>query len=73
MIARYPTIIATPEVYNDPQVKEFLKPLADYWAQYVQPAIDRYINDNAAIDTFVFDWERENILDPFQRVRFDNK
>ncbi|OAI50631.1 hypothetical protein AYO37_00940 [Opitutia bacterium SCGC AG-212-L18] len=71
VIARYPTIIATPEIYNNPQVKEFLKPVADYWNQYVQPAIDKYIKDRAAIDTFISDWKRENISDPFFRSKFN--
>lgn len=72
MIAYYSTIIANPKLYNDPQVKEFLKPITNYWTQYIQPAIDKYVKDHAAIDKFVSDWERENISDPFYRAKFDN-
>lgn len=70
MIARLPTILAS-EIYNDPQVKEFLKPIYDYWMQFIEPAIQKYVKEHAKDDTFISDWERENISDPFYRAKLE--
>lgn len=69
-IARFPEIVAS-EAYEDPQVQEFLKPIYDYWMQFIKPAIEKNVKERAAIDTFVSDWERENISDPFFRSKFN--
>lgn len=57
--------------YEDPQVKEFFQPLYDYWVHYIDPVIKNYIKEHAKLDTFVSDWERENILDPFYRLEIE--
>lgn len=71
-IARFAELIGSGD-YDDPEVKEFLKPIYDYWIQYIQPTIEKYVKDHAAIDNFVSDWERENILDPFYRDQIEEK
>lgn len=70
-IVRLPELIVL-GAYKNPKVQEFLKPIYDYWMKYIQPSIEKYINEHSEIDTFVSDWERENILDPFYRDEFDN-
>lgn len=62
-IVRYPQSIAD-ETYNDPEVKELMRPLADYWNQYIQPDLEKYINENGGNSTFISDYERENIITP---------
>lgn len=69
-IARFAQMIGSDD-YDDPKVKEFLQPIYDYWMQFIQPAIEKYVRDHAKIDTFVSDWERENILDPFYRAEIE--
>lgn len=69
-IARFAQMIGSDD-YDDPKVKEFLQPIYDYWMQFIQPAIEQYVKDHAKIDTFVSDWERENVLDPFYRAEIE--
>lgn len=69
-IARFVGLIGSGD-YDDPEVKEFLEPIYDYWMKYIEPAIQKYVKDHAAIDNFVSDWERENVLDPFYRAQVD--
>lgn len=66
VIARFVELIGS-DAYGDPRVKELMSPIYEYWMQHIQPAIQKYVKDRAAVDTFVSDWERENILDPFYR------
>lgn len=70
-IVRFPEAIAYGD-YEDSKVKEFLKPLCDYWMQYIEPAINKYIKDHADNDTFISDWERESILNPFYGVEIES-
>ncbi len=66
VIARFTQIMASSD-YDYPSVQEFTKPIYDYWMQYIQPAIKKYVQERAKIDTFISDQERELILDPFYR------
>lgn len=69
-IARFSQAIAM-NTNEDPKVNDFLQPIYDYWMQFIQPAIDKFVNDRADIDTFISDWERENVLDPFYRIEVE--
>lgn len=66
-IARFVEMIGNND-YENPQVKELLQPIYDYWMQFINPAIEKYVKKYAKLDTFVSDWERENVLDPFYRI-----
>ncbi len=70
-IARFVELIGS-DAYNDPAVQEVLGPIYDYWMKYIEPAIQKYVKDRSAIDTFLSDWERENILDSFYRAKLGN-
>lgn len=60
----YPQLIAS-EKYNDDQVKELMKPLVNYWNQYVMPDIKNYIDEHGGKSRFISDWEQETIVSPF--------
>lgn len=66
VIARFSQQIASGD-YDDPAVQKFLEPIYNYWMKYIEPAIEKYIREHAAIDDFVSDRERELIEDPFYR------
>lgn len=53
-IARYPEALAAN--HNNSKVKRLMQPLADYWDKYIQPDLEKYINENGCDSTFVSDY-----------------
>lgn len=60
-IVRYPQSIAE-GTYNDPEVKEIMQPLADFWNQYIEPDLQKYIKKHESNSTYISECARENVF-----------
>lgn len=49
--------------FTNPYVRNYFKPLTDYWTQHIRPEIQKYIRENAEYDKFMCDWKKDCLFD----------